>query len=194
MDAQTTSVSDILNTLGDLADRDNAVTIGKVAEALGGRGFGPLILMPALIVISPLGGIPLVPTLMALMIAIFAVQVVFQRAHLWLPDLIRSRKLDNDRVRRAVDKTQPVADWLDRHMGNRWTVLTRPPMATIVALVILVLCAFVPPSEVIPFAALLPMSAIGALGLALSLKDGIVMGVGLLASTFAVWGVYTWVL
>lgn len=194
MSAQTTSVSDILDTLGDIAGRDDNVTISDVTEALGGRGFGPLIVLPALIVISPLGGIPLVPTLMALVIALFAVQVLIQRNHLWLPGFIKARSLDDDRVHKAVKKMRPVADWLDRHMGNRLTALTAPPMEIIVAALIVVLCALVPLSEVIPFAALLPMSAIGALGLALTLKDGVVMALGLLASALAVWGVYTWVL
>ncbi|APE44844.1 hypothetical protein BOO69_16630 [Sulfitobacter alexandrii] len=189
-----TSVSDILDTLDDLADRDDDVTIGDVTEALGGRGFGPLIVLPALIVISPLGGIPLLPTLMAVVIAVFAVQVIFQRKHLWLPDMLRSRAVDDGRVKKAVERVRPVARWMDAHMGNRLTILTGPPMETIVAIIIVALCAFVPPAELIPFAALLPMSAVGTLGLALTLKDGIIMALGLVASVLALWGIYIWVL
>ncbi|QFT58516.1 Exopolysaccharide synthesis, ExoD [Sulfitobacter sp. THAF37] len=194
MSNHKTSVSDILDTLDDLADHDDAVTIGDVAEALGGRGFGPLILLPALIVISPLGGIPLLPTLMAIVIALFAVQVVLQREHLWLPDMLRSRAVADDRMKKAVARMRPVAGWMDQHMGSRLTILAGPPMETVGALVIILLCAVVPPSELVPFAALLPMSAIGALGLGLSLKDGVVMALGLVASILALWGIYTWVL
>lgn len=186
------SVGDVLDTLQSLAESEDAVTVGDVTRALGKRGFGPLILAPALIVITPIGGIPAIPTLMAIIIALFSVQIVLQRDHLWLPSMLKERAVEHDKVSKSVSKLRGLANWLDDHMGNRLTALTRTPMPTIAASIILGLCLLVPPAEVIPFAAALPMGAIAITALALTLKDGVVMLFGLIGSAAALWLTWSW--
>jgi len=186
------SVEDILDTLQDLAESEDEVTVGDVVKALGGRGFGPLILAPALIVITPIGGIPAIPSLMALIIALFSMQIVLGRDHLWLPSMLKARAVAHDKVTKSVSKLRGLATWLDDHMGNRLTVLTKKPMPALAASIILVLCILVPPAEVIPFAAALPMGAIAITALALTVKDGLVMLIGLIGSAAALWLTWSW--
>lgn len=52
-------------TLGDIADRledaaggGDAVTVGDVVHHVGTRSFGPFLIVPALVELSPVGGIP----------------------------------------------------------------------------------------------------------------------------------------
>lgn len=187
------SVESVLDTLDEIADNEDDVTVGDVTDALGGRGFGPLITLPALLILTPLGGIPMVPTLMAVIIALFAVQLVMRKDALWLPDMLRSRGVANQKVKQATDKLRGTAKWLDRTFGDRLVALTRPPAPMLVALVILLLCALVPPSEIVPFAALLPMGAIALLGLALTLRDGALVLVGLIGAALGLAGIITWV-
>lgn len=173
-------VEDILNRLDDCAEAESDVSVAAAMDEIGNRSFGPLLLMPALIAITPIGGIPAVPTLFALTIAIFAVQVVLRRKHLWLPAVIRNRAVEDDSIRSATDKALPVARWLDRNTSERLAFATRPPMPRIAAALALCLCLIVPPLELVPFAALLPLAGIAALGLAITVRDGLLMALALL--------------
>ena len=70
---------------------DEAVTIGDAVEAIGTRGFGPVFLALALLVASPFGGIPTVPTIFAAMLAILAGQMVIGRQSLYVPGIFARR-------------------------------------------------------------------------------------------------------
>ncbi|MFD2739701.1 exopolysaccharide biosynthesis protein [Sulfitobacter aestuarii] len=186
------SVRDVLDTLDRIAEEKRKVSIGDVTEALGGRGFGPLITLPALLVMTPLGGIPLVPSLMALLIALFALQVVAQRSRLWLPDWLERRSVDDGKIEKSVNKLRGAARWIDRHFGNRLEVLTRQPAPPVAACIVLLLCVFVPFAEMIPFAAILPMGAVALIGLALTLRDGVLMLLGMIAASVGVAVIWIW--
>ena len=174
-------VESILDKLHDCAGSEADVSVADAMDVIGNRSFGPLLLVPALIVITPIGGIPAVPTLFALTIAIFAIQVVLGRDKLWLPRMIRERSVDDDSIRKATNTVRPVAQWLDRNTGQRVPMLTRPPMPRVAAALALTLCLMVPPLELLPFAALVPMTGIALLGIAITVRDGVVMAFGLLA-------------
>jgi len=190
------SVCDILDKLRELADRHDKVKIGDMLEAIGKRSFGPFLLIPALIDISPIGSIPGLPTLLGLMIAIIAVQMLLGRDHLWLPGFIANRSRKSEEVRKAADKLNPLAKRLDRWFHGRLPRLTGKPFQRIAAVIIILLTLTVPPLELLPLATTLPMAAIAAFGLALLVHDGLLMliagamsiaaigiGAGLISST-----------
>lgn len=133
-----------------------------------------------------MGGIPTFPTLMALIIAIFAVQILMGYQSLWLPQMARSRSVDG-RVKRAADKLKPAAGWIDSHFGHRLERLAGDIPVRIAAGVIVGLCLLVPPAELVPFAAFVPLAAITCLALAIILRDGILMLVGGAAACAAAW-------
>jgi hypothetical protein len=189
-DDKSSSANDVLDTLEDLAGEESEVTVGDVTEKFGGRGFGPLIFLPALMILTPLGGIPTFPTLMAVIIALFAAQLLFHRQSLWLPSFLENRSVEDERVRKSTQKVRPVARWIDKLSGERLTTLTQQPVTSIAAAAIILLCITVPFSEVVPFAAVLPMAAIAVLGLALTVKDGIWMLVGLIGAGAALFGLW----
>lgn len=191
MGQQASSVESILDDLEKLADNEDTVTVDDVVDAIGGRGFGPLILLPALLVITPLGGIPGFPTLMAAVILMIAAQSLMQKKRIWLPNLLGDRGVKNEKVTKSTKKLRSMAKWIDEHMGQRLKALVSEPMQLVAAGIVAVLCLLVPPSELVPFAAILPMGAIAVLGLALSLRDGLVMLVGLVVSLVALYFVWT---
>jgi hypothetical protein len=169
------SVGEILDRLRDLADRQDHVSIGDVVQHLGHRSYGPFLLVPALIEITPVGAIPGVPTFLALIIVLVAAQMLFGRKHLWLPGLIDRRGVSGGKLGKAADKLRGVARFLDRWFHNRLPALTGGPMPRIVAALVIVLAATVPPLELLPFASTAPMAAIAAFGLALLVRDGMLM-------------------
>lgn len=181
------SVSEILDRLRDMganAHRD-PVELGEAVEAFGKRSVGPFLLVPALIEVSPIGGIPAVPTLLAIIIALSAAQILFGRDHIWLPGFLERRHVKGDKVVKAADKLAGVGRWMDRWFHGRLKWLTGPPFDRIAAGMCILLCATVPPLELIPFASTAPMAAIAAFGLALLVRDGVLMAVAMAASVAA---------
>ena len=87
------SVGEILDMLRSLADRQDKVSIGDVLDTIGDRSYGPAMMLPAMIEISPIGGIPGVPTLLATIVALVAAQLLIGKEHLWLPQLVQKRAI-----------------------------------------------------------------------------------------------------
>ena len=179
-------VERILDQLHRAAKEQDEVSVGDVVEVLGDRGWGPFVFVPAVIEISPIGGIPGVPTFLACIIAIFAVQIALGREHIWLPGIIERRAVSGDRLRKAVVRMRPVGRWLDRWFRGRLSTLTTGAMKRVAAGLILLLCLSVPPLELFPFASTAPMAAIAAFGLALMFCDGLLMALGLALAAGAV--------
>lgn len=168
-------VNEILDDLCRSAEQEEDVTIGQITESLGHRGFGPFLVVPALIVITPLGGIPGVPSLLALIIALFAGQLGFERRHMWLPEFLERRDVEGEKVRQSAHKLRPLARWLDRWFHERLPRFAGAGAARVAAAIVIPLCLTVPPLEMIPFASTAPMIAIAMTGLALTLRDGALM-------------------
>ncbi|WP_306152286.1 exopolysaccharide biosynthesis protein [Roseovarius sp. MMSF_3281] len=169
----------LLDELGTLAQSKGPVSLGDVVQRIGPRGFGPLLFLPAIIVVSPLGGIPGVPSLFALVIFMIAAQVLLGRRHIWLPSVLGNRQITADKLLRAIQKARPAARRMDRWLGRRLESLVTRLAKIFAALCVIALCLLVPPLEIIPFAAALPMLAIALVGLAFTARDGILMLVGL---------------
>jgi len=175
----------LVDELGDLAQGNTPVSLGDVVKRIGSRGFGPLLFLPAIVVASPLGGIPGVPSLFALVIGLIAAQVLLGRQHIWLPSFLENRQVTAEKLHRATRKARPVARRMDRWLGHRLANLVTRPAKIFAALCVIALCLLVPPLEIIPFAAALPMLAIALIGLAFTARDGILMLVGLCLAAVA---------
>ena len=77
-------LTDILVKLADEPD-GSELSLVSVVETMQGRGFGPLLLAPTLMVLLPTGAIPGVPTLGALLIVLVAGQLVAGKRTPWVP-------------------------------------------------------------------------------------------------------------
>ena len=159
--------------------------VGDVTEAFGERAFGPFLIVLPLIEMSPVGGIPGVPSFLALMIAIVTVQLAMGRQHLWLPGFIQHRSVKAQRVTSGAPKLRRITGWIDRHTGERWHHLVGSVGMRAGAVCILALCLTVPPLELVPFASTAPMAAILAFGVALLAKDGRLMAVAFALTALA---------
>ena len=186
-------VTGIIDRLIDIGRDQGTVSVGEMSHALNYRSYGPFFLIPGLVGMSPLGAFPGMPTVLALMIALFAGQIVLGRRHIWLPDILERQKVGGDRLERAMKKMDPVARWLDRHFHERLDMLFTQRTVRIAAGICLLLVVPTPLLEVFPFAAALPMMVVTGFGLAMILHDGAVMiasGVlviiGLIAGIFVV--------
>ena len=104
--AKSQKLTAILRTLQGAAGATGRVSIGDLIDALGSRSFGPLLLVPSLILITPLSGIPGGPTIGAIVIVLVATQLLFGGA----PSGCRRRAQPNPATRTgAIDRRAPAA-------------------------------------------------------------------------------------
>ena len=89
--SEPTSMGEVLGELDELAATREKVRMADVLDDFGKRSFGPFILIPALLEMTPVGGIPGVPTALALFIALIAVQLLLGRDHVWMPQFVQQR-------------------------------------------------------------------------------------------------------
>ena len=183
-------VNDILDDLCDVS-HDGKVTIAEMADAFGHRGAAPFLIIPPLLEISPIGGIPGLPTFLALTIAVFAVQIAIGRDEPHVPGKLGRRGVSGPKLRTAVEKLRPIARRVDTLFRGRLSALTTKPMRQFAAVVVLGLCLIVPPLELVPFASTLPMVAILAFGLAFLFRDGLLMLLAFAVAVGSVWGLAT---
>ncbi|MBY6201076.1 exopolysaccharide biosynthesis protein [Maritalea mobilis] len=168
------SLTDLLNDVADLNDHaTEPPTLQTVLHAFGRAGVLPVLITVALIVVSPLSGIPLLSSFAGLTIAGIALQLAAGRHSLWLPKWLCQRSVPRDRLDRAVDKLRPLARFLDRQSRPRLRVLTTPPMSR----VLLLLCGLgglaMPFMELLPFSSSLMAMAVVLTGFAILTRDGL---------------------
>ena len=179
-------LSEISDNLNELASEQDSVSVGLVMEKLGSRGYAPFLIVPAAIEISPIGGLPGVPTFLATIILVVASQMAFGRKHLWLPNLLRRRSIASTRVSKALEKLDPMIQKLDSWFSNeRLSSLTQAPATNIAAFACMLLALTVPPLEFIPFASTAPMATIALIGIALLVHDGWLMLAALAVSALS---------
>lgn len=169
------SLEEVVEGIEDLAERKDSICLGDAFDEFGSRSFGPLLVFLPVIEFSPLGGIPGVPTVLAVIIALIAVQILIGRDHLWIPAFIEKRPMKSDKLGKFAEKLEGFAERIDHVFHGRLRWLTGGWAEKVAALLIIGLCALVPPLEVLPFASSLPMLAIASFGLALLARDGLLM-------------------
>ncbi|MBB3034312.1 exopolysaccharide biosynthesis protein [Alteriqipengyuania lutimaris] len=188
------NVCGILDRLTEIGDGQDQVSIGDIVSAFGTRTYGPVLLVPALVGVSPVGGIPVVPTILAATLLLIAVQLVFGKETLWLPGILKNRSVEGEKLANAAEDMEKVGKWMDKLFHGRLRMFTGPTAARIAAGVIALLCLAVPPLELVPFAVALPMAVIAAFGIALTVRDGLLMLVAFLGSGVAFYILVTQVL
>lgn len=183
------------DVLKDLRDEESGETISvnEILEALAHRSFGPLLLIPGLIAVTPVvGALPGVSYTMAVLALIISVQFALSKPKLWTPGFIRRQTMDRHSFDRGVAKARPVIKWIDRLVLKRFTIAFHEPMPKLIAAlcvavsVLMIVYASVPGGIVIPAVSLI------LLGLALTTHDGLVLLLGIMASIATLAGTY-WV-
>ena len=172
----------VLDALLQLGQTKEKVTVADVQEEIGQRSFGPFLFVPAVLEISPLGGVPGVPTLLGLIVAITAAQMLFGRRHFWLPGFISRRSIKGERIEPAVQKMRPVMRLVDKGLRPRLQHITQEPWSRVVAGICLLCALTVPPLELVPFASTAPFVAIALIGLGLTGRDGLFVWVGVITA------------
>jgi len=174
---QPGSLTGVLDAL-DAAATGPSVSVADLLTHIGDRSFTPVILAVAVLLVSPISGIPGVPTLSALVIVLIGAQALLRRRHLWLPGALMRRQIGSDRFRRAIAWLRRPSAWIDRHSHARLRILTTGP-ARLVAFSLCVLVPMMWPAlELLPMVTSLGAAAVALVAFGLLTHDGLYVLLG----------------
>jgi hypothetical protein len=182
--SQPKNLVELLESLirAERASSGAKVSVGELLDAVGQRSFGPLLLVPGLLVASPLSGIPGVPTMAAIFVLVIATQLLLGRECFWLPTWILKREISQSKVDKALRFLQRPARVVDKCSSERLVILTRGPAVYLIGAVCMLLAIAMPPLELIPFASSVIGAVLSSFGLALIARDGLLVTFGLACS------------
>lgn len=191
-EADPKNITEVLEKVEDKVDSE-WLSLGQLVDTFEHRGFGPLLLTAALIIVLPSGGIPGLPTIIGIAIFLLAGQIIFGRSSPWIPKRLRKLKLKKETFDKGVDKIKPLTRKIDYIIKPRLKYLAGGVAARCIAVVCLVLATLLPFTEVIPFSDMIPGFALGLLGLGLTARDGVVIILGLIVAVAAVGFISYWI-
>lgn len=173
---------EIIDRVMTLAEADR-VSMQDVIEGFGSASFLPFLLIPALIVVSPLSGIPLLSSTLGLTIALIAAQMLVNRDHLWLPGFITRREIAGERLRANLRRLHRAAEWIDRHSRRRLSWLVTPPASVLPRMLCVVCGGLMPFLELVPFSSSILATAVVLFSVGFLARDGVfaLAGMGLVA-------------
>lgn len=181
-------VRHVVSRLEAIGDRDRA-TLGDLVGAFGPTAFTPALMIPAILVMSPLSGIPLFSSLCGLTIVLIAAQRLFGARKLWLPRTLTKRSVSGDRLGDAMRRTRRVADFLDRRTrrGRLEGLLGFAGRATL-PLLCLIAGLLMPVLELAPFSSSILGASVLCFSIAMLTRDGLfaLFGLPLLALAAAI--------
>jgi hypothetical protein len=186
-DCEPESIEDVLDCVEDAAEADERVAVSDIVDRIGDDAFAPLMLLPALVMVSPATAIFGVATFCGLIIVLIAFQMAVGREKLWLPHFILNRTVSSKRLDTATGWLAKPARVVDGLTRKRLAVLVEPPVDRLWAGLCMMLALAVPMFELVPMSASIIAGAIALFGLAMLAKDGLLAILGVAVLGGAVW-------
>lgn len=176
-DSEDHPVNTVLDSLKDEAEREH-VQVKDLLETLGTRSYGPLLLLMAILAVSPLGAIPGMSLFTATVVIWVAGQMLIGRKSPWLPRRLLEQKIPRKRIPKAVDQFRPWVGWADRLVAKRLALFNSLPATMVTAVLCIFLACTFYPLAFVPFGVAIPGTVLGILALGLMAHDGVVLLVG----------------
>lgn len=189
--SEVSTLEGVLDALLTATEGDSEVEVRDVVEAFSERLFAPLLVVLGAVVVTPIGGIPFVPTAIGVLLVLVASQRALGRRQPWLPRRVLAREVERSRLEASFERLRPWARRIDRFVKPRLRALTSGVMGAVNAVAVVALACTMPPLELVPFAAAAPGAAVLVFGLSMVGHDGafalagwvLAAGVGVLVST-----------
>ncbi|WP_244641036.1 exopolysaccharide biosynthesis protein [Allosediminivita pacifica] len=129
----------MVDRLRELAQDRDQVSFDQLVQTMGQQGNAPLLMVCALLMISPIGMIPGVGGALGVVVAIVGFQILMRQTRIDLPHFIGKRCIPARHIRKTADKIHPAADFLRRFLHVRLTSLAEGRASLSVVAVILML-------------------------------------------------------
>lgn len=186
--APASDLGAVIGRLLRACHRRDRVSVGDLVDAMGQASMAAVLLVPSLLLVSPLSGIPGASITGGAVIALVSGQMLLRRPKVWLPQALRNRTLPGLALRRVLVRLRRPARRLDRFAPARPGGGGQAWWSPMLALVCLMLGLAMPMMEVVPFGSSILAALVAAL--ALTLLTGRVR-IAMAASTLAGVGVGT---
>ncbi|MBJ2149796.1 exopolysaccharide biosynthesis protein [Paracoccus sp. IB05] len=177
------AVLDQLNEVGEA----ETVSVGAIVEASGTRSFATLMLIFALIAVSPASIVPGVTSLVAVLEFLLVAQMIAGRRHVWLPDMVSEREIAGARLRSAVSWLRRPIAAIDHVLRPRLSFLTEKPFLYLWLFLILTLTLVMPFMELIPGTGTVASGFIALVAAAVLTRDGALLLLAALCLGALIW-------
>lgn len=164
---------------------------GDLVDRIGARGFGPLLIFCAAIVMLPTGAIPGIPAVVGGAMIVLGIQVLWGSSKPWLPKRLRRLALSDDKLNRAIAYGRPTARFLGAFVRPRADILANgmvarrvAGLAIVASGLVLIPLGFIP---LVPFFVSIPAIIVG---MAMTARDGVAMSFGLFLFVLPAWIIY----
>jgi hypothetical protein len=168
-------LSELLRHVSDSAG--DRIGLGQIADIMADRSFGAFLVVFCLPNLIPLP--PGATFILGLPLVFIAFQMAFSRLDtIWLPKRLHDYSFDNKAFARVLDRFLPWMEKAERFITPRYWPKKSRLYERFIGLYSLVLAiiVFLP----IPFGNLGPSYAMALMGLGLTERDGVVLGIGVL--------------
>jgi hypothetical protein len=172
-------VTGLMDDILEATDGQDTVTLGELLDHRGGQTYGPLLLIPSLVALSPIGMVPGMSVVTGSVLILIAVQMVFGLKHPWVPKRLEDFSFKRKRVEEAAEQGRPWTKWLDSLSTPRLEFFAGPWMMRVLALVFIVLALTFYPLAFVPFGVAAPAAAASVLALGILARDGVFVIIGL---------------
>jgi hypothetical protein len=166
------STEQLLDQIELASQGQNLVSIEDVMNSVGRRSFGPVVIFAGLLLMTPLSGLPGMPTLMGLLVFLTLGQLIVGREHIWLPVWLVGRKVPRSKLVRGFELLRPAARTMDRLTRPRATILVKGHGLDVMAVTCVIIAIVMPATEVVPFSSSILGTALTLFGVAMMSKDG----------------------
>lgn len=184
MQVETGQFENLLDDVTDAGDY-SVVSVRDIMNAVGPRSFGALLVIPSMMVLSPLNGVPGVPSIAGIFILFVCVQFLMGRDHIALPRWLLNRHVSRERLRLTHRRLQPIMRLLDRVIRPRLTFLLNGWTFSVIAAVCAMLAITMPPLEIIPFTSTVTALIIALFAISLIARDGLLAAIALVVALVA---------
>lgn len=174
---QTATVNNLESLLKSLCDRTSGdtVSVRDLLEAVGRRAYGPLLTLLGFVAVSPLTIVPGANSIVAIVILLIALQMAFGKKYPWVPSKILNFEFPREQLLKGVKGATGYVRPVDALLAPRFTFLTEPPFAMLIALICVAAALVTIPLSFVPLGPIVPSLAVLLFGLGVTARDGVVI-------------------
>lgn len=169
---------------------EREITVGDVLSAAGRRTYGPLLLLIGLFSVSPATIVPGMTWFAAALTLLLSLQLALGAKRPWLPRNLLRVRVSRDAIRAGAESMRQWARRIDAVLQPRLVFLSEPPFANLAGLASALAALTTFPLGLIPIAPLAPGIAVAFIGLGLFARDGLLLLIGGVVMSGALWLAY----
>ena len=158
---------------------DGEVSLKMLLNAWGDRSYGPLFIMLGFIAGTPLAVVPGAAAVVGVVISVLALQMTLGLKHPWLPAVALRQSVSEESLREMRKKLEKPLRLIDHLITERWTWAAGEAMRRAAAIFVTILGLLMIPFDAVPFAVAAPAWTVVLFGVAITVRDGLVMSLAL---------------